>query len=75
MPISKFRSFIPILHRVAIQCIASAFLPPSLGFKSYLDEANVGGLLPEALTADVEAVLADQTGLVGADSARKRRIS
>lgn len=36
---------------------------------SYLDEANVGGLLTEALTADVEAVLADQTGLVGADAA------
>jgi hypothetical protein len=37
--------------------------------ESYLDEANVGGLLTEALTADVEAVLADQTGLVGADAA------
>jgi len=35
----------------------------------YLDEANVGGLLTEALTADVEAVLADKTGLVGADAA------
>ena len=35
-----------------------------------LDEANVGGLLTEALTADVEAVLADQTGAVGADAAR-----
>lgn len=35
----------------------------------YLDEANVVGLLTEALTADVEAVLADETGLVGADAA------
>ena len=35
----------------------------------YLDEANVGALLTEALTADVEAVLADQTGTVGADAA------
>ena len=34
-----------------------------------LDEANVGGLLAEALTADVEAVLADETGLVGANTA------
>jgi hypothetical protein len=34
-----------------------------------LDEANVGRLLAEALTADVEAVLADETGLVGADAA------
>jgi hypothetical protein len=37
---------------------------------SYLDESNIGGLLSEALTADVEAVLADETGLVGADAAR-----
>jgi hypothetical protein len=36
---------------------------------AYLDEANVSGLLTEALTADVEAVLADETGLVGADTA------
>ena len=36
---------------------------------SVLNEANVGGLLTEALTADVEAVLADETGLVGADTA------
>jgi len=34
-----------------------------------LDEANVGGLLTEALTADVEAILADQTGGMGADAA------
>ena len=37
--------------------------------ESYLDETNVGGLLAEALTADVEAVLADQTSRVGADAA------
>lgn len=44
--------------------------------KSYLGEANVGGLLTEALTADVEAVLADETGLVGADAAvKKTRVS
>jgi hypothetical protein len=36
---------------------------------TYLDEANVGGLLTEALTADVQAVLADQTSRVGADAA------
>jgi len=39
--------------------------------ESYLGEANVGGLLAEALTADVEAVLADETGAVGADTAVK----
>lgn len=36
---------------------------------AYLDESNVGGLLTEALTANVETVLADETGLVGADAA------
>ena len=39
------------------------------GNLSVLDEANVGGLLAEALTADVEAVLANETGFVGADAA------
>jgi hypothetical protein len=36
---------------------------------SYLDETNVGALLAEALTADVQAVLADETSRVGADTA------
>ena len=40
---------------------------------THLDEADVLALLSEALTADVEAVLADQTGLVGADTAVKSR--
>ena len=44
-----------------------------------LDEANVGGLLAEALTADVEAILADQTGGMGADAAvvreKKKQVS
>ena len=35
----------------------------------YLDESDVGGFLTETLTADVETVLADQTGLVSADTA------
>ena len=39
------------------------------GGDSYLGEANVGALLTEALTADVQAVLADQTSLVRADTA------
>ena len=39
------------------------------GEESYLGEADISGLLAEALTADVESVLADQTGLVGADAA------
>jgi len=35
----------------------------------YLGEANVGRLLPEALTADVQAVLPDETSRVCADAA------
>ena len=34
-----------------------------------LDETNVGRLFAEALTADVETVLADETSLVGANTA------
>lgn len=40
-----------------------------------LDETDVGGLLAEALTADVESVLADETGLVGADTALPASLS
>lgn len=36
---------------------------------TYLDEPNILALLAEALTADVQAVLPDQTGLVRAHSA------
>lgn len=36
---------------------------------THLDEADIRGLLTEALTADVEAILADQTSLVSADAA------
>ena len=42
---------------------------------TYLDKADISGLLAEALTADVEAVLADQTSLVGADAARENPVS
>jgi hypothetical protein len=37
-------------------------------------EANIVGVLAEALTADVEVVLADETSLVSADAARKEVI-
>ncbi|KAH9871394.1 hypothetical protein IAQ61_005573 [Plenodomus lingam] len=45
------------------------------GKASYLDETNVGGLLAEALTADVKAVLADQTSRVGADAAESTMLA
>lgn len=41
--------------------------------KSYLVEANIVGVLAEALTADVEVVLADKTGLVSANAAIEQR--
>ena len=42
---------------------------------AYLDETNVGGLLTEALTADVQAVLANETGGVGANAAVEEKSS
>lgn len=38
--------------------------------KNYLLESDLSSTLTEALTAEVQSVLADQTGLVGADSAK-----
>ena len=37
--------------------------------KTHLKEANILALFPEALAADIETVLADQTGPVGAYAA------
>jgi hypothetical protein len=42
---------------------------------AYLDESNVGGFFSEALTADVETVLSDETSLVSADSAEGQRLA
>lgn len=42
---------------------------------SVLVEANVLGLLTEALTAEVEVVLADKTSLVLADAAAARALA
>jgi hypothetical protein len=36
---------------------------------AYLDKSNVRGLLSEALSADVQSILADETGFVCADTA------
>lgn len=41
--------------------------------RAYLHEANVGRLLTEALTADIQAILADQAGSVSAHSAVGRQ--
>ena len=39
---------------------------------SYLDETDIFGLLTEALTADHEAVLADDTSLMSAGAAAEK---
>lgn len=39
----------------------------------YLGETDISGLLSEALTADVDTVLADQTVVVGADAAVSKK--
>ncbi|KAM6522444.1 hypothetical protein FALCPG4_012104 [Fusarium falciforme] len=44
----------------------------SCSFETHLVEANVLGLLTEALTAEVEVVLADKTSLVLADAATEQ---
>lgn len=43
--------------------------------EAHLLETNVLGLLTEALTAEVELVLADQTSLVLADTAKKSSLA
>jgi len=60
--------------RVLIAKVAFGFhalLRPDSFDITYLDEADVVASLPEALTADVEAVLADETSWVSADAAVK----
>jgi hypothetical protein len=53
--------------------IGQTWYPGRTRGKLYLDESNVRGLLSEALTADVQAILADQTSLVGADTATSQQ--
>lgn len=81
LPSSTQQNFVPVIvYRCCEERTARLVFRSSLstldvqwgidsGCRPYLDEANVGGLLAEALTADVEAVLADQTGAVSADTA------
>lgn len=41
---------------------------------THLDESNILRLLPEALTADVQAIFADETSGVCADAATKQKV-
>lgn len=42
---------------------------------AYLDEANISALLPEALSANVQAIFSDETCLVRADSAMNQALA
>jgi hypothetical protein len=42
---------------------------PDVVLAAYLDEANGSALFTEALSAQIEAVLPDETGLVGTEAA------
>lgn len=53
----------------AVFRVSSCAPPASKDSPTHLGETDVGGLLAEALTADVQAVLADETSLVRADTA------
>ena len=54
---------------VLVYPVSSVLLSAARSWESYLDETNIGALLAEALAADVQAVLADQTSRVRADAA------
>ena len=59
----------------AASCTAAQAVRARLYCLAVLDEANVLGVLAEALAADVHAVLADQTTLVRADTAPARALA
>lgn len=62
-------------HVVGLSVLSWLLAMPCAGSSqvlwAYLNKSNVGGLLTETLSADVEAVFADQTSFVCADSAVK----
>ena len=68
--ISSSKHSIPVSMNLHFNCFHRPFnrLP-------VLDEANVGTLLTETLTADVETVFSDQTSSVCADSTVERIVS
>ena len=55
----------PVNSRYSSHC--SPISP--LSFETYLDEPDILRLFSEALTANVEAILSNETGGVGADTA------
>jgi hypothetical protein len=67
------RKSILLLPTASFSNGAAAIIRPGIlgerGGKVYLDESNIRGLLSEALTADVQTILSDQTSFVGADTA------
>ena len=61
------------IYRVYGLIVSQWICTASRDMSTYLLEANSVGLLAEALTAEVKAVLADETSLVGAVAAAKGR--
>lgn len=56
------QSIICAVVRCQFHVLSNVVPPPFRSGIAYLEETNVGGLLAEALTADVQAILADKTG-------------
>lgn len=46
---------------------------PKTTLNNYLVETDIAGVLTEALTAEVELVLADQSGSLAADTAKEEK--
>ena len=78
----QMSAFVHVYVSLSFPSRLMLFFPQSRAFdvssgwcESYLDEANVGGLLTEALTAKVKAILADKTSLVGTETAKTHQLA
>lgn len=67
---TQSRSDVTCSSKVEIRACLLVCMDIRVGM-AYLDETDILALLTETLTADVEAVFADETGSVGADAAVK----
>ena len=65
----KSQDFSLIVSTGRYNCVQSVHKRRPSKCATHLGEPDGGGLLTEALTAEVEAVLADETSLVGAQAA------
>lgn len=58
-----------------VECLLAIVAPHQKDPHTHFREPDIRRFFPEALTADVQSVLADQTGRVGADTAIIRLLS